>query len=1083
MGRALRILIQLLAGLGAALVIVLAVLAWRLSEGPVSFAFLTPSIERALEGEQGRFRIRLDDTILAWAGWERTLDIRVLNVRAIGPDLAAIASVPEMSLSFSVQALMGGRLAPKSIELFRPTLKLIRHEDGSVGVGGDGDLFQRMLDNLSASPEASEALSYLTRLSIIDGDLSVDDRRLAMTWRAPNARVDLERADSGIDGEASLEILVGGERARVVAFGGYRPATRRLNLGVTFGDMSPAVFSGLSPALKALGVLDLPLRGTMSVSMTLGGAVDVAGFDLTGGSGRLVLPSPLEQNLPIEGIRLRGSYEGASDSLEVDHLLLDLGPGGALYLPAPSDHRMPLRTLTAQGRYGLGSGRLEVTALEADLGGPSVSVTAAIEGIGGAMTLDAQGTLKDLAVDDFKRYWPKAWGEDAWTWCVSHLSAGRASETRVRVRLGLDGEGGVRVETIKGEIDMDGITVDYLPPMPKVARVSGQATFDKTRFDIFILSGETFGLRVREGSIFFTGLDQVDQFADIQLLIDGPVRDALKLIDHEPLGFSTVLGVDPAKTSGRSLTRLKLGFIVEHALTRDRVQVSATSEMTEVAITDALLGQSVSEGSLALSVDKTGMDVSGGIMLGTIPATLEWRRNFLDEAPFRGRYELSARIDGIQDLADVGIDLGLNSGDFIRGAMDARVLLTVDDGDAGILNASLDLARAELDIPALTWSKKAGTAATARVEVKLRGDRVEEITRFDLVTDDFLIQGSARYAPDGLERIDLDRIVHGRTDMRGVLIPRQDGGWTASFHGASFDLEPLFEDFFGDSGQGTGKEENPLRYSLSVELNKVWLGPDRFIDGVAGTLTRTGDHWRAMAVEGRAGKDKKFTVRIGPGTGGNRRLTIRAEDAGSLLKTLGFYDNMIGGALEVTGDFDDAAPGKPLGGRLVIKGYRVVKAPVLIQLVSIMALTGIFEALEGDGLAFIELNAPFTLKDGILKVTDTKATGLSLGYTASGKIDTRADTVDLTGTMVPAYAINSLLGNIPIVGEIFTGGEEGGGVFAASYSMTGPLEEPKVSVNPLTVLAPGFLRTLFEALFEGATAAPPPAQEGPKEGN
>lgn len=1080
MGRAFRIMIQLLAGLAAALVIVLAVLAWRLSEGPVSLAFLTPYIERALEGEQGRFRIRLDDTILAWAGWERTLDIRVLNVRAIGPDLATIASVPEMSLSFSVQALMQGRLAPKRIELFRPTLNLIRREDGSFGVGGDGDLFQRMLANLSASPEASEALSYLTRLSIIDGDLSVDDRRLGMTWRAPNARVDLERADSGIDGEASLELLVGGERARVVVFGGYRTATRRLNLGVTFGDISPAVFSRLSPALKSLGVLDLPLRGTMSVAMTLGGAVDVAGFDLTGGGGRLVLPSPLEQNLPVEEFRLRGRYEGASDSLEIDHLFLGLGPGGTLYLPAPTDHRLPLRSLSARGRYGLGSGRLEVTALEADLGGPSLSVSATIEGIGGAMTLDAEGTLKDLAVDDLKRYWPQAWGEDARTWIVSHLSAGRVSEARARIRLGLDGAGGVRVETIKGEMDLEDFTVDYLPPMPKVVRVSGQATFDKTRFDIFVLSGETFGLRVREGSIFFTGLDQYDQVVNIQLLIDGPVRDALKLIDNEPLGFSSVLGIDPAKTSGRALTRLKLGFIVEHALTRDRVEVSATSEMTEVALADVLLGQSVSEGSLALSVDKTGMDVSGTIMLGTIPATLEWRRNFLDQAPFRGRYQLGARIDGLQDLADFGIGMGLDSGDFIRGAMDARVVLTVDDGDTGILNASLDLTDAELDIPALAWSKKAGTAATARVDVKLRGDRVEEITRFDLVADGLLIQGSARNTPDGLERIDLDRVVHGRTDMRGVLIPGRDGGWTASFHGASFDLEPLFEDLFGDSGKGSGEEETQ-RYSLSVDLNKVWLGPGRSVGGVAGTLTRTAGHWRTMALEGRTGKDKKFTLRIKPGKGGNRRLTILAEDAGSFLKELGFYDNMIGGTLQVTGDFEDAAPGKPLRGRLVIKDYRVLKAPVLIKLVSIMALTGIFEALEGDGLAFIELNAPFTLEDGVLKVTDTKATGLSLGYTASGSIDTRADTVDLNGTIVPAYAINSMLGKIPILGEIFTGGEEGGGVFAASYSMTGPMDDPKVSVNPLTVLAPGFLRTLFEALFKGATG-PPSEQEEPKEG-
>ena len=604
MGWALRIVIQLLAGLGVVLMLVLAGLAWRLSEGPMSLAFLTPAIERALEGGQGRYRIKLDDTILAWAGWERTLDIRVLNVRAIGPDNSTVASVPAMSLSFSVQALLQGQVAPKSIDLYRPTLKLIRSGDGGLGVGGDADLLQRLLANLPASPNADEALSYLDRVSIIDGDLSVEDRRLGMTWRAPNARVDLERTGTGINGEASLELMVGGQRARVVAFGGYRTATRKFNLGVTFGDMIPAVFSRLSPALESLGVLDLPLRGTVSVAMTLGGAVDNTSFDLTGGSGRLVLPDPLKQNLPIQDFLLRGRYEGAGDTLVVDLLRLGLGPGGTLYLPASTDHPMPLRTLSAQGRYGFASGRLEVTELKADLGGPSLSASVAIEGIGGAMTVDAQGTVTDLAVDNIKRYWPRAWGEDAWIWSVANLSAGRVNEARARVRLKVDG-GGVQVESINGEMDLDGVTVDYLAPMPKVTGISGQATFDKTRFDIFVLSGETFGLRIREGSIFFTGLDQYDQFADIQLLIDGPVQDAMKLIEHEPLGFSSIIGIDPARTSGQATTRLKLDFIVEKALTQDQVDVSATSEMTDVAITDAVLGQNVSAEKLALSVDKT----------------------------------------------------------------------------------------------------------------------------------------------------------------------------------------------------------------------------------------------------------------------------------------------------------------------------------------------------------------------------------------------------------------------------------------------------------------------------------------------
>ena len=72
---------------------------------------------------------------------------------------------------------------------------------------------------------------------------------------------------------------------------------------------------------------------------------------------------------------------------------------------------------------------------------------------------------------------------------------------------------------------------------------------------------------------------------------------------------------------------------------------------------------------------------------------------------------------------------------------------------------------------------------------------------------------------------------------------------------------------------------------------------------------------------------------------------------------------------------------------------------------------------------------------------------------------------------MPAYVINSLLGYIPLLGDLFTGGEKGGGVFAATYRMHGPTEEPKVEVNPLSALAPGFLRELF-GLFEGIETKP-----------
>ena len=57
------------------------------------------------------------------------------------------------------------------------------------------------------------------------------------------------------------------------------------------------------------------------------------------------------------------------------------------------------------------------------------------------------------------------------------------------------------------------------------------------------------------------------------------------------------------------------------------------------------------------------------------------------------------------------------------------------------------------------------------------------------------------------------------------------------------------------------------------------------------------------------------------------------------------------------------------------------------------------------------------------------------------------------------------------MGPILTGGE-GDGLLAVTYAMSGSIEDPKVKVNPLSALAPGFLRGLFSVGNGGSNGAP-----------
>ena len=181
-----------------------------------------------------------------------------------------------------------------------------------------------------------------------------------------------------------------------------------------------------------------------------------------------------------------------------------------------------------------------------------------------------------------------------------------------------------------------------------------------------------------------------------------------------------------------------------------------------------------------------------------------------------------------------------------------------------------------------------------------------------------------------------------------------------------------------------------------------------------------------------------------------------------MARTFKIYDNAIGGDLVMEAVLHDDQPGAPVTGTVKIDDYRVVNAPTLARLLTVATLTGILSELRGKGIRFSRFEMPFTLEENVLTIRDAQTSGFSVGVNAEGTVDLETDRVDVSGTIVPAYTFNTLLDVIPVLGELLTGGE-GEGLFAATYQVGGTTDEPDILVNPLSVLAPGFLRRLFSS--------------------
>ncbi|MEL6956287.1 MAG: AsmA-like C-terminal region-containing protein, partial [Pseudomonadota bacterium] len=144
-----------------------------------------------------------------------------------------------------------------------------------------------------------------------------------------------------------------------------------------------------------------------------------------------------------------------------------------------------------------------------------------------------------------------------------------------------------------------------------------------------------------------------------------------------------------------------------------------------------------------------------------------------------------------------------------------------------------------------------------------------------------------------------------------------------------------------------------------------------------------------------------------------------------------------------------------------VENARLRNAPFLTQILSLASLRGLADTLGGDGVLFSRIDLPLRSRAGRYVVQGGRASGPAMGLTVNGWVEPDAGGIAIDGVLVPSYGMNSALGGIPIIGDLFVS-REGEGVFSLTYSVRGELERAQVAVNPLSAITPGVLRRIFE---------------------
>lgn len=1036
--RSSKLLLEVVGTLVAGLAIAVAALAWRLSSGPISLDFLTPYVEQALEAP-GTYRVKLDSTVLTWSGWAHPLDLRVRGVHVLGAQDQSLVALPEAGVGISVRALVQGVIAPTSLEVIGAHVHLRRGENGRLDLelsddtGGqeEPNVLRLLIGDLLQPADPERPLSYLRQIRITNADLVIDDSHWDTSWKARLSSLTLKRNPAGMQGTAVLELTAEGITCHISAAALYDAAIRQANLKVEFNNFQPGAFTHLAPALEPLSRVSLPLSGVIATTLDDKGTVGQLGFEVSGGEGHVALPELYSKDVAVKHLEAKGTVTNHGDSLTL-------------------------------------------TDATVDLGGPTIALAGNADKLGGESTMALDLTVRHVKLDELAQRWPEKVATNPRDWITKNLSGGEVEELQASLAAhghGIDPDS-IKLDKITGTMKLAGIDVHYLRKMPKVHGVAGNARFDKRNFAIDLDKGTIEGLSIDEGKIAISGLDVHDQDIDIRLALHGPLRGALQLIDNPPLGYASGLGVDPETVSGDVVTQLQFKFPLLKNLTFAQVQIAAAADMKDAGLAHVFFGHDLTHGDLALNVEKSGMQIAGTGDIGPVPVSLNWDETFGKTA--RSRIELRGTLD---DSARKALDLDAEG--ILAGSVPVALVLTrccTEHSDAQI-DLDLDLTDAAVTLPHFTWRKAPGVAGKAHAALLLAGEKLSAMSDLSVDAGDLVARAQASFDASGhLNSAKVPQLSFGRTKVAGEVVRRSDGTYGIDFHGDGFDAAGFLKE--GKKEKPEKPEARGPKLAIKADVAKLWLSDsvDLPFSQASATIDYDGKSITSASISAKTMSGAATYLQIAPMAKG-RQLNISSDNAGDVMKALDAADNLIGGRLKITGAFDDSKPDPPLNGSFRIDDYQLRKAPFIAKLLTVASLTGILDQLSGEGLGFSSLIASFTKIGGHVDIRDGRTAGSALGLTFEGALDFDTDIMNVNGTIVPIYTLNSLLGNIPLIGDILVG-PKGGGVFAATYYATGKIEDPDISVNPLTALAPGILRGLLDIFpIGGSGNKPPPTQQ------
>jgi hypothetical protein len=667
-----------------------------------------------------------------------------------------------------------------------------------------------------------------------------------------------------------------------------------------------------------------------------------------------------------------------------------------------------------------------------------------------------------LSVATVKQLWPFWFGKKARHWILANITGGTVKNGEIDVSLAA---GRIpehpeplvfKDNELRIAFDVENTKVKFLPEMPQSDKTSGHFEMKDRNIRIDIKDGVVplpSGklLQASNGVFQIEDISHKPIMASLAITAAGDAAAAAEFSGFKPIDALSRMPFVPGDLTGSVKADISADFSLDKEHNPPKPTWDVTLGLHNVGFKQALKGRKIAniDGTVAIDTQSAVMkgtaDIDG--MSFDVALTEPFRKGPDSERKWRIKGDVSER-----ELLKVAPTLA--------GYVAGNIGIDIESDDGSLQKAKLALTNTEISVPIFGWRKGPGIAATAEFIID-KQDNQTTIRDLEFSGDGFGAKGSMVLDSKGVVSAKFSKVKLSSADDFGLTLQRKSSGLAINVSGNSIDLRPFLSQVkspSGDPGAPTTRSNHTVTATVdnAVGYNKETLSA---IDLKLQTIKGAVSSLQFSAVT-RSGQAVVITRDTTAGA-----LEISSGDAGAAARFADIYRNMNGGLLNVSLKARDKDSWR---GSVDLRNFALVNEARLKSIVS--ARTGkdgrsLSEAVKADidvsSQKFRRGFARLMIDGKLVRIDNGVVRGDEVGATFQGTVRDQNGNMDMTGTFMPAYGLNRLFSELPLIGAILGNGRDRG-LLGITFKLVGAFDQPKLSINPLSLIAPGVFRNIFE---------------------